>query len=125
MSARCHRSHFASDSLVGAFEEKFQNRKWKKGVLRTLRGTVGHSVNDLLDRVPHPTLLIWGEQDRVLPVRHAHLAHACMPGSTLEVFEDAGHFPHQADPDRFVELLTDPGLSGSFMLTAGGLVPAP
>src|SRR4051812_6944755 len=61
-----HRSHFASDSLIGAFEEKFQNRKWKKGVLRTLRGTVGHSVNHLLEQVPHPTLLIWGSDDRVI-----------------------------------------------------------
>ena len=33
-----HRSHFASDELVEAIEQKFQDRKWKKGVLRTLRG---------------------------------------------------------------------------------------
>jgi pimeloyl-ACP methyl ester carboxylesterase len=31
-----------------------------------------------------PTLLVWGEHDRVLPVRHAYLAHACMPGSNTE-----------------------------------------
>src|SRR3954453_1239662 len=61
-----HRSHFASDSLVGAIEAKFQSRKWKKGVLRTLRGTVGHSVSGLLDQVPHQTLLIWGSDDRVI-----------------------------------------------------------
>ena len=28
-----------------------------------------------------------------------------MPGSQLEVFADAGHFPHHQDPDRFLELL--------------------
>ncbi len=61
-----HRSHFASDDLVEVIEKKFQSREWKKGVLRTLRGTVGHSVTDLLENIPHPSLVIWGENDRVI-----------------------------------------------------------
>jgi pimeloyl-ACP methyl ester carboxylesterase len=61
-----HKAHFASDELIEAIERKFQNRRWKKGVLRTLRGTVGHSVGDLLGHVTHPTLVIWGDQDHVL-----------------------------------------------------------
>jgi pimeloyl-ACP methyl ester carboxylesterase len=61
-----HKGRFASEELVRAFERKFQDRKWKKGVLRTLRGTVGHSVAPLLGRVPHPTLVIWGANDQVL-----------------------------------------------------------
>ena len=61
-----HKGRFATDDLVKAFERKFQDRKWKKGVLRTLRGTVGHSVAPLLPQVPHPTLVIWGASDQVL-----------------------------------------------------------
>jgi pimeloyl-ACP methyl ester carboxylesterase len=61
-----HRDLFATEDLVRAIERKFQDRKWKKGVLKTLRGTVGHSVADLLPLVPQPTLLIWGANDRVL-----------------------------------------------------------
>jgi len=57
---------FASEELVEAIARKFQDRKWKKGVLRTLRGTVGHSVADLLERVPHPCLAIWGAEDKVI-----------------------------------------------------------
>jgi pimeloyl-ACP methyl ester carboxylesterase len=61
-----HRGHFATDELVQAFRRKFQDRRWRKGVLRTLRGTVRHSVAPLLPLVPHPTLVIWGANDRVL-----------------------------------------------------------
>jgi abhydrolase domain-containing protein 6 len=61
-----HRDHFVSEGLAKALERKFQDRKWKKGVLRTLRATVGHSVAPLLEVVPHPTLVIWGANDRVL-----------------------------------------------------------
>jgi pimeloyl-ACP methyl ester carboxylesterase len=30
-----------------------------------------------------------------------------MPGSRFEVFPDAGHMPHDADPERFAALLTE------------------
>ncbi len=61
-----HRAQFATDDLIDVIARKFQNRAWKKGVLRTLRGTVGHSVSDLLDQIPHPALVIWGENDQVI-----------------------------------------------------------
>jgi pimeloyl-ACP methyl ester carboxylesterase len=61
-----YRVHFATDELTLAFERKFQDRKWKKGVLRTLRGSLGHSVVQLLPLVPHSTLVIWGANDRVI-----------------------------------------------------------
>ena len=61
-----HKGQFATDELVNVIGQKFQNRDWKKGVLRTLRGTVGHSVADLLDQIPHPSLAIWGTEDKVI-----------------------------------------------------------
>ena len=54
-----------------------------------------------------PTLLMWGARDSVLPIGHAYQAHAAMPGSRLEVFDDAGHFPFRTDPRRFVAVVED------------------
>jgi pimeloyl-ACP methyl ester carboxylesterase len=54
-----------------------------------------------------PTLLVWGEADRIIPVEHGIEAQEAIPGSRLEVFEGAGHFPHRTDPDRFVDALVD------------------
>jgi pimeloyl-ACP methyl ester carboxylesterase len=54
-----------------------------------------------------PTLIVWGEKDHIIPVSHAHAAHAAMPGSELALFEHSGHFPHVEEPQRFVEVLTD------------------
>lgn len=61
-----HKNQFATEELVSVIAKKFANRDWKKGVLRTLRGTVGHSVADLLERIPHSSLAIWGTDDRVI-----------------------------------------------------------
>jgi pimeloyl-ACP methyl ester carboxylesterase len=56
--------------------------------------------------VEMPTLIVWGERDPIIPVRHGDEAQAEMPGSRLELFPGAGHFPHLDDPRRFVEVLT-------------------
>ena len=54
-----------------------------------------------------PTMIIWGAQDPLIPVAHASAAHQSIPGSRLEIFERAGHFPYRDDPQRFVQVLLD------------------
>jgi pimeloyl-ACP methyl ester carboxylesterase len=54
-----------------------------------------------------PSLIVWGERDRMIPVQHGRAAHELMPNSRFEVFPGAGHFPFNDDPDRFVALLHD------------------
>jgi hypothetical protein len=54
-----------------------------------------------------PTLLVWGRHDAVIPLGHGRLAHAAMPGSQFEIFDEAGHFPHHSDPARFVQIVSE------------------
>ncbi len=54
-----------------------------------------------------PSLIIWGGQDPLIPVEHAAVANRQLPGSRLEIFEDAGHFPQLHDPVRFAHTLID------------------
>jgi pimeloyl-ACP methyl ester carboxylesterase len=78
---------------------------------RTLRAVVDWrgQVVTMLDRCylteSVPVQLIWGSKDSVIPVEHARMAHAAMPGAQLEIFEGSGHFPFHDDPDRFVHLV--------------------
>lgn len=90
-----------------------RGRAARTAFLRTLRSVVDvrGQVVTMMDRCyltrGIPTLLVWGSADRIVPVGHAHKAHEAMPGSRLEIFEGAGHFPHQKDPNRFTALLDD------------------
>lgn len=52
-----------------------------------------------------PSMLVWGDEDPIIPARHGIRAHGLMPGSRLELFEGAGHFPHLEQPDRFASVL--------------------
>ncbi|WP_240911065.1 alpha/beta fold hydrolase [Paludisphaera soli] len=102
-----HEARFADERLVGAFERKFQDRRWKKGVLRTLRGTVGHSVEHLLHRVDVPTLLIWGAEDQVISdVPGSIRAGSRIPDVRQVVIPRCGHAP-QIEKSRLVNQLID------------------
>jgi pimeloyl-ACP methyl ester carboxylesterase len=85
----------------------------RRAFLHTLRAVIdlaGQRVN-ATDRLylarMIPTLIVWGRRDPLIPVGHAGVAHRGMPGSRLEIFDDAGHFPQLEDPARFVRVLVE------------------
>jgi pimeloyl-ACP methyl ester carboxylesterase len=85
----------------------------RRAFILTLRGIVdqGGQRVSATDRLylaaPLPTLIVWGERDPIIPADHAASAHAAIPGSRLEVFPGARHFPHRDSPERFVAVLED------------------
>jgi len=54
-----------------------------------------------------PSMVIWGSRDPLIPISHAKIAHEGLPGSRLEIFNDAGHFPQLHDPVLFAQTLRD------------------
>ncbi len=99
-----------TEEVLAVFDA-LPNTAARRAILRTLRSGVDWrgQVITMLDRAylaeGMPTLLVWGRRDAVIPLGHGRLAHVAMPGSELEIFDEAGHFPHHSDPDRFVELV--------------------
>lgn len=71
------------------------------------RGQVVNASDRLYLAAAIPTMIVWGDQDAIIPIEHAYAAHAAIPGSRLEVFEGCGHFPHVEDPQRLVAAIYD------------------
>ena len=51
-----------------------------------------------------PSLIIWGERDRVISVDQAQVGIQTLPNATLEVLPECGHLPQLEHPDRVNEL---------------------
>lgn len=54
-----------------------------------------------LHRIERPTLLLWGDKDRIVDLEYAEGWRAEIPGAKLEVIANAGHYPHWEQPDEF------------------------
>ena len=57
-----------------------------------------------LGRISHPTHIVWGRQDRIVPLECGELYKQAIPGSELTVIEDCGHSPQIEKPQEFANL---------------------
>ncbi len=70
----------------------------------TIRGTKGAFVKSTLERsrqVRCPTLVIWGKEDRLLPLEHGYKAVGAIPEARLHLFDACGHCPQIEQADAF------------------------
>lgn len=58
-----------------------------------------------LHRIDVPTLICWGDSDKLVPPGYGPAFRDLIPGSRLEVFERCGHLPHAECADEFVRRL--------------------
>ena len=83
----------------------------RKAFVATLRSVVGMEGQRIgaLDKLylaeALPLLIIWGENDPIIPVEHGREAHSQLASSRLEIFEDTGHIPQLERPGRFIAVL--------------------
>ena len=83
------------------------------GILRaiaTLRGArpgVLGAIREGLVTIAVPTLILWGRQDRILPVRQGIDAAGRIPGARLHIFERCGHMPNIEYPDEFNRIVLE------------------
>jgi len=85
----------------------------EKGSMRSLVATARAlpnaitALDERLKDIVHPTLIIWGERDGLLPAATAHRLVRKIPGARLVLIPEAGHCPHEESPARFNGLVLD------------------
>jgi len=60
-----------------------------------------------LDRIQAPALILWGENDRAVPLRHGGYHARDLPNGELVVLEGAGHIPQNESPQVVNRLMVD------------------
>jgi len=79
--------------LVAYYQRQFSKRRWRAGLLRTIRGTMDYCVRDQLAGVQAPTLLIAGREDRIVDPHQAQKAAGDLPRGHFLMLPHCGHVP--------------------------------
>jgi pimeloyl-ACP methyl ester carboxylesterase len=89
------------------------DREARTAFLHTIRAVIdpmGQRISGL-DRLylaeALPSLIVWGEDDPIIPAHHGEIAHDAMPQSRLEIIEGAGHFPQVTHAAKVARLLSN------------------
>ncbi len=88
----------ADPGMLAYYRRQFANRRWRLGLVRTIRGTMSHTVRDRLAEVPQPTLVVSGREDRIVDPRAAAEAARSLPRGHHLSIPQCGHAPQMEKP---------------------------
>ncbi len=69
------------------------------------QGRLAEELAGAVAQHPRPTLIVWGDRDRVLPARHLEAARRLLPHADTHLFTGIGHMPQIECPDEFGALV--------------------
>jgi pimeloyl-ACP methyl ester carboxylesterase len=79
----------------------------KPGFLAALQALLEYDIRNRLPEIACPTLIVWGDDDRVITVRDADAFADLIPNSHKVIFQDTGHVAMLERPAAFNALLED------------------
>jgi 4,5:9,10-diseco-3-hydroxy-5,9,17-trioxoandrosta-1(10),2-diene-4-oate hydrolase len=79
----------------------------KPGFIQGLEAVVDYEIRERLREIACPTLIVWGERDRLIGVRDADVFAELIENSRKVVFADTGHMAMLERPDEFNRLLAE------------------
>jgi pimeloyl-ACP methyl ester carboxylesterase len=79
----------------------------KPGFIQAQQAVLNYDIRERLPEIACPTLVVWGDGDRLIPVRDADVFAELIPNSRKVVFEDSGHMTMLEHPAAFNALLKD------------------
>jgi pimeloyl-ACP methyl ester carboxylesterase len=79
----------------------------KPGFIEGLRANIDYPVSERLPEIACPTLIVWGDEDKIIPVGDASVFEELIPNSRKVIFEGTGHVAMLERPAAFNELLSE------------------
>ena len=95
---------------VEAYAAPLKTAAGKHAIIHSARQIVPEDIAVLSERyktMTLPTLILWCDHDRIVPLEVGIKLRRTLPNSTLRLVEECGHMPQEEQPDRTLELLKE------------------
>jgi pimeloyl-ACP methyl ester carboxylesterase len=98
------------EGFLDRCHQQMKYKGYKQAIISTMRNGMLGDFLDAYRRVGEmntPMLLIWGQEDRTVPIEYSRKVLELVPQVRFHVIEDAGHIPHYERPEEVTPLLID------------------
>ena len=95
---------------LDAYTEPLSMPGARHALLQTASQLVPSGAGELIKKykdIQLPTLIIWGRQDQIIPVKVGELLAYDLPKSSLKIIEQCGHAPQEEKPEETIRLVMD------------------
>jgi len=94
------RKAIIDDRMIGSYWDFARMAGTREATLRRFQIPADHFVADNAGNIHSPTLILWGEEDRLVPVEAGRLYAHAIKGSHLIVYPATGHLPQEEVPEK-------------------------
>lgn len=102
-----HYPSLITPSIVEGYVKPFRVWNWDKAMWKAVRGIWPTHLPGKVGALRLPTLLVTGDDDRIVPVSQTQRAARDIPGAKLVIIPDCGHIPQEEQPEAFVEAVSE------------------
>jgi pimeloyl-ACP methyl ester carboxylesterase len=78
-----------------------------RAIIRTVRRWDAERISRDAHLLTPPTLIVWGDKDREVPLADGERLQQEIPNSRLFIFRECGHLPHEEYPAEFTKLVAE------------------
>jgi len=97
-----------NQKIIENFVERMKLPNAKMAFMSTLLGLRNaETITKSLKKISVPTLIIWGEDDPVIPVKYADEFVSSIQDCRFYMMDNCGHTPYVDDPKKFAKLVLD------------------
>jgi len=97
-----------TEEQIAAYAAPLSEPGARHAFLETAQQLVPPNFDELVAKykdIKVPTLIIWGRQDKIIPLKVGELLDRDIPNSTLKVIDECGHAPQEEKPDETIAVL--------------------
>jgi pimeloyl-ACP methyl ester carboxylesterase len=99
--------HLITEDRIDSIMRPLRAADAHHSLITTARNWNANRIEDDAHLIDHPTLLIWGEGDTVIPKGNGEKLYDRMINSRLVILKDCGHVPPEEKPELFVDLVAE------------------
>jgi pimeloyl-ACP methyl ester carboxylesterase len=99
-----------TEDQIAAYAEPIRTSEGRHALIETARQILPPDLERITGRfkeISVPTLILWGGEDRIVPIEVAHRLDDDLPNSDLIVLPRVGHLPHEEEPQPILNAISD------------------
>jgi pimeloyl-ACP methyl ester carboxylesterase len=95
-----HDSSLVTQELIDGYKKPFSEAAFANSLIRLLRQREGDMTSQELMEINQPVLMIWGKEDKIMPVKTGYRLKKDLPNAHLIVYEKCGHLIMEEKPEE-------------------------
>lgn len=101
-----HNPALLPSEILEFYQKPYLVENWDKALWEFTLASRPTGLSERLDQLTLPVLVITGDHDRIVPTKDSIRLAGELPNASLEVISNAGHVPHEEQPQVFMDIVS-------------------